>query len=213
MMTRSMLAILVGAAVALLGGGIASAGPLVSMANLRSSPSASDPTTNEPFPTAGDAYCSATNGCGTIPSGGQTGFQWTTGDYVTSSIFTLPTNSVTDLTANWSYTDYLNGSTELWYVYVNGVAVGMTTLVDCGCSGATETVTDTINFPDIAPVSGGYQVELVLQNTVPPGNGSVAWQDGGITGLSYSAVPEPVSISVLGAGLVGLGVARRRRKS
>ena len=24
-------------------------------------------TTTEPFPTAGDAYCSATNGCGTIP--------------------------------------------------------------------------------------------------------------------------------------------------
>ena len=48
---------------------------------------ASTVTVDEPFPTAGDAYCSATNGCGTIPAGGQTAFQWTTGDFVISSIF------------------------------------------------------------------------------------------------------------------------------
>src|SRR5450631_4323614 len=77
---------------------------------------------NEPFPTAGDAYCSATNGCGTIPAGGQTAFQWTTGDFVLSSIFVLNTTSVTDLTANWSYQDFLgNGNTETWFVTVNGV--------------------------------------------------------------------------------------------
>ena len=55
---------------------------------------------NVPFPTAGDSYCSATNGCGTIPAGGGTDFQWTAGDFVTSSILVLATNSVTDLTAN-----------------------------------------------------------------------------------------------------------------
>src|SRR5664279_3821287 len=58
---------------------------------------------NVPFPTAGDAYCSATNGCGTIPAGGQTAFQWTAGDYVISSIFHIPAASVTDLEANWQF--------------------------------------------------------------------------------------------------------------
>ncbi len=38
------------------------------------------------------------------------------------------------------------------------------------------TVTGTVNFAGIAPVAGGYQVELVLQNTVPFGGGSVAWR-------------------------------------
>src|ERR1035441_781387 len=78
---------------------------------------------NVPFPTAGDAYCSATNGCGTIPVGGQTAFMWTAGDYVISSIFHIPAASVTDLEANWQFQDFLGGNTETWYVYINGVAV------------------------------------------------------------------------------------------
>src|ERR1035441_6430496 len=79
-----------------------------------------DITSTVPFPTAGDAYCSADNGCGTIPGGGKTAFMWTAGDYVISSIFVLPTTSVTDLTANWNLQDYLgNGNTETWYAYVN----------------------------------------------------------------------------------------------
>ena len=59
-----------------------------------------------------------------IPAGGQTAFQWTTGDFVISSIFVLPTSSVTDLTANWSFQDFLGGgNTETWAVFVNNIAV------------------------------------------------------------------------------------------
>src|SRR5437764_10507648 len=88
-----------------------------------------DVTVNEPFPTAGDNYCSATNGCGTIPNGGQTAFMWTAGDFVISSVFVLATQSVTDLTANWQYQDFLgNGNTETWFVLLNGIAVAQTTL-------------------------------------------------------------------------------------
>jgi hypothetical protein len=171
-----------------------------------------DPVTNVPFPTAGDAYCSATNGCGTIPSGGQTGFQWTAGDFVQSAVFNLPTTSVTDLTANWTFQDYLNGFNETWFVYVNGVAVAAAVLPDCSGCGLYGTVSGTVTFADIAPVGGGYQVELVLQNTIPVGGGSVAWADGGITGLSYAS-PEPGSLLLFGSGIVGLAGLLRRRLS
>ncbi len=128
-----------------------------------------------------------------------------------SSIFTLPTTSVTDLTANWSFVDYLNGNDETWYVYVNGVQVASAILPDCSNCGSTLTVTGTVDFADIAPVGGGYQVELVLQNTLPGGGGSVAWLDGGTTGLSYSAVPEPSTWAMMLLGFAGLGFAGYRR--
>jgi PEP-CTERM motif len=171
-----------------------------------------DTTTNEPFPTAGDAYCSATGGCGNIPAGGQTAFMWTAGDYVMSSIFVLPTNGVTGITANWSYQDFLGGgNTETWFALVNGVAVAQATLPDDNFVGDILTVTGSVSFAAIAPVGGGYQVELVLQNTVPGGGGSVAWLDGGITGLSYSSgVPEPSSMLLLGSGLLLVGFVRRK---
>ena len=171
-------------------------------------------TTTEPFPTAGDAYCSATDGCGTIPVGGGTAFQWTAGDFVISSIFVLPTSSVTDLTANWIFQDFLgNGNTETWFVYVNDIAVAQVTLPDDGYNGDILNVTGTVNFAGIAPVSGGYQVELVLQNTVPLGGGSVSWLDGGLTGLSYntSTIPEPGTLIMLGTGILGLAGTLRRK--
>jgi PEP-CTERM motif len=172
--------------------------------------------TNVPFPTAGDSYCSATNGCGTIPAGGQTASQWTAGDFVISSIFVLPTTSVTDITANWNYQDFLGGgNTETWFAFVNGVAVAMATLPDDGFKGDILNVSGTVNFAGIAPVAGGYQVELVLQNTVPFGGGSAAWLDGGITGLSFnsSTTPEPGSMILFGSGVVGLAGLLRRKLS
>ena len=192
---------------------------VVGMASANSLPSISNNASpfgvivsNVPFPTAGDAYCSATDGCGTIPAGGQTDFQWTAGDFVISSIFHIPTVSVTDLTANWSFQDFLgNGNTETWFVLVNGVAVAQATLPDDNYNGDIGTVTGTVNFADIAPVAGGYQVELVLQNTVPFGGGSVAWLDGGTTGLSYT--PEPGSMVLFGSGVIGLAGLLRRKLS
>src|SRR5664279_3644561 len=110
----------------------------------------------EPFPTAGDAYCSATGGCGNIPAGGQTAFQWTAGDFVISSIFVLPTTSVNDLTANWNFQDFLGGgNTETWLAFVNGVVVAKAILPDDAFAGDILNVGGTVTFAGIAPVAGG----------------------------------------------------------
>jgi hypothetical protein len=196
------------------GVGIASAGELTALQPVSQANSPGDPTIDVAFPAAGNAYCSAFNGCGTIPSGGQTAYMWTTGDYVMSPSFLLPTTTVSDLSADWEFQDYLNsGNTETWFVYVNGVAVAQAFLPDDSGNGDDLFVTGTVNFAPIFSATSTFQVELILQNTIPGGGGSVAWLDGGITGLSYnSTVPEPGSLLLLGSALALGGLLLRRKR-
>ncbi len=149
-----------------------------------------------PFPSAGDAYFSATSGSGVVGDGN--GYQWTAGDYVISPIFNLNLTGVVSLTTNFLVQDYLgNGNTETWFLYLNGVKVASTVLPDDGYNGDILNVNLAASFAKIGPSGGGYQLELVEQNTVPFGGGSVLWLDGGTAQL----VPEPESLALIGSSL------------
>src|ERR1035437_2072303 len=135
-----------------------------------------------PFPAAGDSFYSAAYGSGRIPSGWETDSLSTAGDYVTTAVLALPTNSVTGMTFDWTYQNWLGGgNTENWYLFINGKPEAYFILPDDNHEGQIQTLTGTDYFTGIAPVNGGYQIELVLQNTVPPEEGSVQWADGGTT--------------------------------
>lgn len=176
-----------------------------------------DLNVNEPFPASGDAYCSATDGCGTIAPGGQTAFSWTAGDFVESAVFTgTGITSLTDLNMSLVVDDRLNsGYQENWEIYANGVDTGWYTYVNCSGGGFCNedfTYSFTITFGDIAPVAGGYQLEMIESNTIPGGDGAIAWLDGGVTGLSQaSTVPEPTSLILLATVLALVGVVGRRK--
>ena len=63
----------------------------------------------EAFPTAGDMFCSATNGCGTLPAGGMTYYMWTAGDYIISPVFSTGQQSINTLSYDFDINDVLGG--------------------------------------------------------------------------------------------------------
>lgn len=169
-----------------------------------------------PFPTAGDAYCSATNGCGTIPAGGQTGYMWTAGDYVVSSNFTgTGLNSVMGLTYNFQIQNFLSGYNEVLDVLVNNTVVGTITAMDSNDCGCYQTLSGSLSFGAVPASGGGFTLEMMLTNTIPGGGGSIAFTDGGQFTLQSSGgggtTPEPGSILLFGTGVLAIaGMARRK---
>jgi hypothetical protein len=168
-------------------------------------------TTFIPFPAAGNTFCSATSGCGTIPAGGETDYMWTAGDFVQSASFSLWNGPIVGLSANWSYENFLgDGNAEVWYVYINNTPVAYFIAPDDNFNGDIFNVSGSVSFaPYTVPLASSYTVSLVLQNTVPFGGGSVGFFDGGVTGIT--TVPEPGSLALLGSGVVGLAGYLRRK--
>jgi len=169
----------------------------------------------EAFPTAGDMYCSATNGCGTLPAGGQTAYMWTTGDYIISPVFSTGQMSINSLSYDFDINDVLGGgNNETVAYFVNGTEIGTITVNDCNYCGTNVEFTGTFNFASISAENGGYQLEMILQNTIPGGGGSIAFDDGGMATLTNSSggtVPEPSSILLFGSGVLGFAGLLRRK--
>jgi hypothetical protein len=168
----------------------------------------------EPFPAAGDNFCSATNGCGTLPGGGMTFYMWTTGDYVISPIFNTGQSSINSLSYDFMVNDILGGgNNETVGYFVNGTEIGSITVLDCDYCGDNVEFSGTFSFGSIGEQGGGFQLEMILQDTIPGGGGSIAFDDGGSATLSGGAgtTPEPGSIVLFGSGLLGLAGMLRRK--
>lgn len=153
-----------------------------------------------PFPTPGAFYFSATEGSGFATSFGPMPAMWTAGDFVTQTFFGGP--EVADSASfDFYLKDYLgNGSTETVYIFLNGNAVAQFVVPDDNFQGQIFHLSGVVPFADITG-GGTYNYSFVLQDTIPGGNGSIA----------FFATPEPGSIALFGSGLLGLaGVLRRK---
>jgi len=171
-----------------------------------------------PFPAPGNYYCTSIGpppGCGFLgPPGSQTPDMSTAGDFIQSALVTSTLSGVTGLTGSFQYTDDLGGgNNELVYVEVNGTPVADFTALDCNYCGSVITVPVTATFADIAPVNGGYQLAMVLQNTIPSSGGWIAFNDppGEWTLTGTSSTPEPSSLIMFGSGVVAFASALGRK--
>lgn len=153
------------------------------------------------FPSSNTFYSSATNGTGTIPSGGQSGFMWTSGDFIEQTFTGTGLTSVTSFSDDFVIQNVLGGFNETVNVLINGNLVGSFTALDCGFCSSNQPI--SFSAGPFAPIvgSGSYTIDFVLQDTIPGGGGSIAFLDGGEATLSgAAAVPGPV----VGAGFPGL---------
>lgn len=164
------------------------------------------------FPNDATAYDSATGGSGVIPTGGQSAWMYTAGDNVSWTVDT-PITDVSVFKDNITLADFLAAGQPLYIgVDINGYDAGPM-LVDGG-----QTLWDTGITAYIGPLrplispSGNYTITLTLLDTVPPGDGSVAFMDGGVASLTGTAVPEPGAWLMMLSGIALAGAAARRQR-
>jgi hypothetical protein len=133
------------------------------------------------------------------PGGGSTNWMWATGAYLSETFTGVGLYSVSSVQLSYSINDaYLNGY-ETWDIYLNGQFLGSDTLYGSYCDcGGQYIFGDAYTFTDsFAPIvgNGTYTLEFYLAQGVAPGDGSIAFNDGGLANLTGDpfAVPSPIA--------------------
>jgi PEP-CTERM motif len=167
-----------------------------------------------PFPGTGTLYTSATDGSGLIPAGGASAVMYTAGDNVDQTFSGTGVTSVNSLKVDFNVDNNLNGSSETVDVAINGITVGSFTVPDGGGSGGVINYAVSVFFAPIIG-NGTYDLTMTLQDTIPAGEGSIDFRDGGVFVLNggvRTAAPEPVTLLLFGAGLAGVTSLSRRKE-
>lgn len=167
------------------------------------------------FPASGDLYHSATNGDGALPAGGKTAYMWTAGDYVMPADAEVTGSALaTSVTDIFTISNHLGATNLKIDGFLNGIDIGTFTVLACGFCGSDQIVNFSASFAPIL-LSGPFTFQYILQNTIADGDGSIAFEDGGEAAIfgTLVGVPEPLTLSLFGAGLVGAAAMRRKRKT
>ena len=123
----------------------------------------------------------------------------------------VPTSSGTQLTSGYSVTN-LSGVTSVdESTWINRNNVPFSAGTQLGSTASFASVSAGVNSTDSFNSGNPLYSELLRVDILfPVSNAFVPSFAGGSMGIT-AAVPEPMSMALLGAGLLGLGIARRRR--
>jgi hypothetical protein len=106
-----------------------------------------------------------------------------------------------DITSAFSFTLSVDSGTTTWsYTGSNGTF----TKIGDGSSTAPFDIFFTEDLADVAALSAADKITLAIVTTKTASDFSID--------RLYTTVPEPTTIALLGLGLIGVGVARRRNR-
>lgn len=135
---------------------------------------------------------------------------YTAGDFVTEIFFTGQ-QAVQSLSYDFFLLNGLGGNPGNSYendVYVNDVLVGSFLVPDCSFCNSQQEYKGLFNFSPLEG-DGTYALSIILGVNVPNNGGNEIYLAPG--SVTLGDVPEPGSVVLLGAGVLGLAGMLRRR--